>query len=88
MTSPLTVKYNEVWAHEDTDDLSPSELDKYKGMNDIFKLYWDNDKVVAMTVEQYYEKDKTHKIVQVFDRCAILNEIEKIKSNVKPSHSR
>jgi len=82
----LSVEYDEIWKWENEEGLSPNERKKFKGQNDIYKLYWKENKVQAGTVEKRYVNNPftgkklpkpSHKIWQIYDRNYILNELKK-----------
>lgn len=50
----LDVEYDEIWIYENTDGLTPSEKKKYKGRNDLHKVYFYNNKIQAFSVEKWF----------------------------------
>uniref|UniRef100_A0A7C4TLN5 Uncharacterized protein n=1 Tax=candidate division WWE3 bacterium TaxID=2053526 RepID=A0A7C4TLN5_UNCKA len=80
----LVVEYDEIWIWEYDEFLTEREKQESKGQLDIYKLYWKVNKVQAATVERYYIANPvtgeilqhpSHKIVHIYDRTHILQNI-------------
>lgn len=81
----LNVEYDEIWIYENTEGLTPSEKIKFKGRNDLSKVYWKNNKAQACIIEKLFignpltgEKlsKPSHKIWNIYPRDYILKKIE------------
>ncbi len=80
----LNIDYDEIWTWENDEGLSPTEKRKFKGKNDIYKLYWKQNTIQACTIEKYYTGDPftgqklskpSHKIWNIYNRDFILKKI-------------
>lgn len=80
----LPIEYDEIWTWENDEGLTPAEKKRFKGQNDIYKLYWKQNKVQACTIEKYYVGDPftgqklskpSHKIWNIYDRDYILKKL-------------
>jgi len=81
----LNIDYDEIWIWENDEGLSPAEKRKYKGKNDIYKLYWKQNQVQACTIQKYYLGDPftgqklskpSHKIWNIYSRDFILRKLD------------
>ena len=81
----LDVEYDEIWIWEDEEGLTPAEKRKWRGRNNINKLYWKQNKIQACTAEKFYISDPftdqklsrpSHKIWNVYSRNFILNKLQ------------
>jgi hypothetical protein len=80
----LNIDYDEIWIKEMDDSDTAAEKIKYKGQQNIVKIYWLKNKVQAETLERYYISDPVtkkkigkHKITSVRDRDSVLKEVAK-----------
>jgi hypothetical protein len=80
----LNIDYDEIWIWENDEGLSPSEKRKFKGKNDIYKLYWKQNTIQACTIEKYYVGDPftgqklskpSHKMWNIYNRDFILRKL-------------
>ncbi len=80
----LDIEYDEIWTWENDERLTPAEKKKFRGKNDIYKLYWKQNEVQACTIEKYYVGDPftgqklsrpTHKIWNIYNRNFILKKL-------------
>lgn len=80
----LDVEYDEIWIYENTDGLTAAEKRKYKGRNDLHKIYFHKNKIQASTVEKWFignpltgEKlsKPSHKIWNINPRNFILKKL-------------
>lgn len=80
----LEVDYDEIWTWINDEGLTTAEKKKFKGQNDISKIYWKQNKVQACTIEKYYVGNPftgqkfskpSHKIWNIYDRDYILKKL-------------
>jgi hypothetical protein len=82
----LNVEYDEEWTWENDEGLTSAEKRKFRGKNDIHKLYWKRNAVQAGIIEKYYVSDPftgnklskpSHKIWNIYNRAFILRKLSK-----------
>lgn len=80
----LNIEYDEVWTWENDEGLTLAEKRKFRGKNDIHKLYWKQNAVQACTIEKYYVGDPftgqnlskpSHKLWNIYNRNFILRKL-------------
>lgn len=81
-TNKQDINYDEIWVKEMDDFQTTDEKRKYKGQQDIVKIYWLKNKIQGSTLEKYYvfnpitnKKIGKHKITEVLDRDSVLNKM-------------
>lgn len=80
----LNIEYDEVWTWVNDEGLTSAEKRKFRGKNDIHKLYWKQNSVQAYTIEKYYVGDPftgqklskpAHKLWNIYNRDFILRKL-------------
>lgn len=79
----IKIEYDEILIWVRNDLFTPSEKMKFKIKSDIHKIYFNKNQVQAFTCEKYFisnpingKKVEKYKIVMIFDRNQILNELK------------